>query len=154
MASNAGRVASESIRKNSAVIKEDQLRIAPEIAGEPDLLRQYVSQKEGIPPGEIRHIEVLKRSIDARQKNVTINLKVKIYINEPYQPEPIELPHYPDVSSAEEVLIVGMGPAGLFAARQLATEGAHVLLFNRDVKPGGLAEYPKTSLIGRAPAVP
>ncbi len=39
------------------------------------------------------------------------------------------------------VAVVGAGPAGLFAARQLAAEGAHVVIFNRDVKPGGLAEY-------------
>lgn len=129
-------MASKSIKKNSAVIKEDQLRVTPEIAGEPDLLRQYVSQKEGIPAGEIRHIEVLKRSIDARQKNVIINLKVKIYIDEPYQPEPIELPDYPDVSRAEEVLIVGMGPAGLFAALKLIELGKKPVILERgkDVK--------------------
>ena len=39
------------------------------------------------------------------------------------------------------VAVVGAGPAGLFAARQLALAGAHVVVFNRDIKPGGLAEY-------------
>jgi len=39
------------------------------------------------------------------------------------------------------VAVVGAGPAGLFAARQLASRGVQVVLFNRDVKPGGLAEY-------------
>src|SRR5512143_1461473 len=44
-------------------------------------------------------------------------------------------------SSQYQVAVVGAGPAGLFAAKELVDQGAHVVLFNRDIKPGGLAEY-------------
>lgn len=46
-----------------------------------------------------------------------------------------------ETQSKYQVAVIGAGPAGLFAARQLAEDGAHVVLFNRDIKPGGLAEY-------------
>lgn len=116
--------------------KELQLRVAPEIAGEPYKLRSYISQEEKIPEKEITHVQVLKRSIDARQKDVIINLKVRIYVGEPYTEEPITLPHYPDVSNSEEVLIVGMGPAGLFAALKLIELGKKPVILERgkDVK--------------------
>ena len=65
--------------------KELQLRVLPEIAGQPDLLQDFISKQEGIPSGEIRHIEVLKRSIDARQKQVIINLKVQVFVNEDFE---------------------------------------------------------------------
>lgn len=118
------------------MIKQLQLRVPPKTAAEPDLLREFVSMKEQIPEDEIRHIDILKRSIDARQRDVIITLKVDLYVNEPFEPEPISLPDYPDVSGAEEVLIVGAGPAGLFAALKLIELGKRPIILERgkDVK--------------------
>jgi uncharacterized protein len=118
------------------VKKELQLRVTPETAGEPAQLKQHVSKKEGIPADQITHVEILRRSIDARQKQVIINLKVQVFVNEPFIEDPIPLPHYPDVSNAEEVIIVGMGPAGLFAALKLIELGKKPVILERgkDVK--------------------
>ena len=116
--------------------KELQLRVPPEIAADSDKLKDQISQDQNVPKRDIRHVEILRRSIDARQKQVIINLKVIIYVNEKFSDEPVTLPDYPDVSRAEEVLIVGMGPAGLFAALQLIREGKKPIVLERgkDVK--------------------
>lgn len=116
--------------------KELQLRVLPEIAGQPERLQQFISKQEGIPEDEIRHIEIVKRSIDARQKQVIVNLKVQVYVNEDFEEIPIRLPDYPDVSNAEEVIIVGLGPAGLFAALRLIELGKKPVVLERgkDVK--------------------
>jgi uncharacterized protein len=113
-----------------------QLRVSPETAGQPDLLKEHISSSEKISIDEIDHIEILKRSVDARQRDVIINLKAEIYIGETFKEEPIQLPDYKNVSNAEEVLIVGMGPAGLFAALKLIELGKKPVILERgkDVK--------------------
>ncbi|MDZ7757016.1 NAD(P)/FAD-dependent oxidoreductase [Rhodohalobacter sp.] len=118
------------------MIKEYQLRVDPETAAKRELLERYLSQEKNIPMDEINHIEILKRSIDARQKDVIINLKVNVYVGEEYEEEPITLPDYPHVGSEEEVIIVGMGPAGLFAALKLIELGKKPVILERgkDVK--------------------
>ena len=62
--------------------KELQFQVDPEVAGIPSLLYAVVAKKFGFNPKEIRHIEVLRKSIDARKKPVKVNLKVQVYINE------------------------------------------------------------------------
>jgi len=116
--------------------KELQLRVLPEIAGQPERLQQFISKQEGIPEDEIKHIEIIKRSIDARQKQVIVNLKVQVYVNEDFYEIPIHIPDYPNVSNAEEVIIIGLGPAGLFAALRLIEEGKKPVVLERgkDVK--------------------
>jgi uncharacterized FAD-dependent dehydrogenase len=118
------------------MINEYQLRVDPETAATPKLLERYLSQEKNIPMDEINHIEILKRSIDARQKDVIINLKVNVYVGEEYREEPISLPDYSHVGNEEEVIIVGMGPAGLFAALKLIELGKKPVILERgkDVK--------------------
>ncbi len=62
--------------------KEFSFQVSPETAASAEALRHYVSREKGISLGEIKHIEILKRSIDARQKKVKVNLKVQVFVNE------------------------------------------------------------------------
>ncbi|AOP36418.1 FAD-binding protein [Leptospira tipperaryensis] len=118
------------------MIQELQLRVAPEIAGQEEELRAFVSKTLKINSQEIRHIEIVNRSIDARQKTIYINLKVLVFIHEDFVEKPILLPDYPNVSNAEEVIVIGAGPAGLFASLQLILSGKKPILLERgkDVK--------------------
>jgi len=113
-----------------------QIQVSPEIAQNPKELQQLIGKKATIKVNEIKHIEILKRSIDARQKNIKINLKVNVFIKENYIDKPIELPHYNDISNAREVIIIGAGPAGLFAALKLIEKGFKPIVLERgkDVK--------------------
>ncbi len=118
------------------MIKEFQIRVSPEVAASDSLLKQFISKDKRLPQDEITHIQILKRSIDARQREIIINLKVNVYLNQPFVEDSIQLPDYKKVSNAEEVIIVGMGPAGLFAALKLIELGLKPILLERgkDVK--------------------
>ncbi|SHG91744.1 NAD(P)/FAD-dependent oxidoreductase [Flavobacterium defluvii] len=112
--------------------RELLLQVTPEIAANESLLKNHLSKQIKVSPQEIQHISILKRSIDARQKAIKINLKVIIYLKgEPFQQTKIELPLYKDVSSAQEVIVVGAGPAGLFAALQLIELGLKPIVIER-----------------------
>ncbi len=111
--------------------KELQIRVLPEVAGKAELLYEFLFQKEGLSPEDLHHIEVLRRSIDARARQAYVNLKVRLYINEDFKPEKISLPDYPNVKNAEEVIIIGAGPAGLFAALELLENGLKPVILER-----------------------
>lgn len=112
--------------------KELLLQVSPEIAANESLLKDHLSKQIKVSPKEIQHVSILKRSIDARQKAIKINLKVLIYLKgEPFQETKLELPKYKDVSSAQEVIVVGAGPAGLFAALQLIELGLKPIVLER-----------------------
>ena len=112
--------------------KELLLQVTPEIAANESLLKDYLSKQIKVSAQEIKHVSILKRSIDARQKAIKINLKVLIYLKgEPFQETKIELPIYKDVSNAQEVIVVGAGPAGLFAALQLIELGLKPIVLER-----------------------
>jgi uncharacterized FAD-dependent dehydrogenase len=111
--------------------KELQIRVLPEVAGESHLLEEYIIDKEGLAPEDLRHVEVLRRSIDARARQAYYNLKVRLYINKEFESEEISLPDYPNVSNAEEVIIIGAGPAGLFAALELMEQGLKPVIIER-----------------------
>ncbi|RKS53543.1 hypothetical protein BC962_1795 [Gillisia mitskevichiae] len=110
---------------------EYQLRVSPEEAAKQDLLLREVSKHSGISTKKIRHIEIIKRSIDARQQSVKINLKVGVYVNEDKKETTFELPEYPNVKDKEEVFIIGAGPAGLFAALRCIELGKKPVIIER-----------------------
>ena len=117
--------------------RELLLQVSPEIASNENLLKDYLAKEIKVSPKEIQHISILKRSIDARQKSVKFNLKVTIYlVGEPIQQHKIELPEYKNVENAQEIIIVGAGPAGLFAALQLIELGLKPIIIERgkDIK--------------------
>jgi uncharacterized FAD-dependent dehydrogenase len=108
------------------------LQVSPEVAVNEQLLRFHIAQLIKVAAVDIQHIAILKRSVDARQKSVKINLKVVIYkIGETLLENKIELPEYKNVSNSQEVIVVGAGPAGLFAALQLIELGLKPIVVER-----------------------
>lgn len=113
------------------MIKESTLRVLPNIAADERLLTKYAAGEVGIDMRTIKALRIVRRSIDARQRTVYVNLSLRLYINE--QPprldfEPID---YPDVSRAPRVIVVGAGPAGLFAALRLIELGRRPVVLER-----------------------
>ena len=111
--------------------KELSISLSPQKASDVILYKKEVAEKLKIPEKDITGIEILKKSIDARSPNVKINLQLKVWWAEPYvETELFEL-KLQDVSSKPEILIVGAGPAGLFAALKLIEKGYKPVIFER-----------------------
>ncbi len=111
--------------------KEINLQVSPEVVGNEEAFKKVVAQKANLPVQDIRHIEVLKRSIDARQHAIKVNIRAKVFVGEVFAEIPAALPDYPDVSYAPEVIVVGAGPAGLFAALRLIEKGLKPIVLER-----------------------
>jgi len=108
------------------------LQVTPEMAVNTHLIKEQVAKLIRVAVGDIKHISILKRSIDARQKAIKVNLKVAIYFQEDdFVEEKIQLPDYKNVSNSQEVIVVGAGPAGLFAALQLIELGLKPIVIER-----------------------
>ena len=112
------------------MIKTIQIQVDPECAEKKHLLISKISEYLNIVKNEIKDLNILKKSIDARQKHVKINLKIDVYINEE-RLEKVEKTKYKNVSKSKEVIIIGAGPAGLFAALKLIEEGVKPIIIER-----------------------
>ena len=103
--------------------QEYQLRILPEIAANEQRLKEYISKEKGINLRNINATRILKRSIDARQRTIFVNLKVRVYINEMPKEDEYEHTIYNNVEGKPQIIVVGAGPGGLFAALRLIELG-------------------------------
>lgn len=113
------------------MVKEIQISVTPEEAYNEDFIKQAAALKEQISPSEITDLEILKRSIDARQRQIQYILTLKIFINEKRKIEAYT-PSYQNVAAAkEEIVIIGAGPAGLFAALRAIELGIKPIVFER-----------------------
>ena len=114
------------------MIEELQIRVRPQTAYSDDEIAHYIASERHISHTRIGGIRVLKRSIDARQRNVMVNLKVKVYIDQPmtrdYLIEPIK---YKPVEGNRQAIVVGAGPGGLFAALRLIELGIKPIVLER-----------------------
>ncbi|MBQ0069586.1 MAG: FAD-binding protein, partial [Bacteroidales bacterium] len=114
------------------MIQEIQLRVLPEVAHSTDKIGQLISKECKVAPSRIKGVRIVKRSIDARQRNVMVNLKVRAYIDEPmtrdYLVPPIE---YKPVDGLKQAIVVGAGPGGLFAALRLIELGIKPIVLER-----------------------
>lgn len=113
------------------MIEEYQIRILPEQAASEEGIKRYLSKEKGIDVRTLNQVRVLKRSIDARQRTIYVNLKVRAYINEFAQDDQYIHTEYPDVSSRPCVVVVGEGPGGLFASLRLIELGYRPVVLER-----------------------
>jgi len=113
------------------MIQEYQLRILPEIAADSDKLKRYLSKEKGLSISQIMATRVLKRSIDARQRTIFVNLKVRVYLNEQPSDDEYEKTIYNNVEGKPQVIVVGAGPGGLFAALRLIELGLRPIVVER-----------------------
>ena len=113
------------------MLQELQVRVVPSVAASMSELTDYVARETGIDRRTITHIRVLRRSIDARQRTIFVNLSLRVYVNEQPEDDPYVKTHYQDVSEAQPVIVVGEGPAGLFASLRLIELGLRPIVLER-----------------------
>ena len=113
------------------MIQEYQLRVLPEVAANEQRLKEYLVHEKGLNAREITATRILKRSIDARQRTIYVNLNVRAYLNE--MPKEDEYQHtlYNNVEGKPQVIVVGAGPGGLFAALRLIELGLRPVIVER-----------------------
>lgn len=111
--------------------KDIDLRISPKEASDLSTVKSFAASKAGINIDRITSIRIIKRSIDARQRNIFINLRVRLYIGEPEPNTFFDPITYQDVSNAPQAIVVGAGPGGLFAALRLIELGIKPIVVER-----------------------
>lgn len=125
------------------------LRTTPDIAADTAKLTRLISRQERIALERFKGIKIIKRSIDARQKNIAVNLTVRCFLDEVPKLMALYEPYqYGDVSNASSVVVVGAGPAGLFAALRLIELGLRPIVVERgkpvDERKFDLAQISRT----------
>ena len=110
---------------------EYQIRVVPEVAAQEDKLKAYLAEEYGFDVRTIYGVRILKRSIDARQRQIYVNLKVRAYINEQPHDDEYQRTVYPNVEGCPQVIVVGAGPGGLFAALRLIELGLRPIVLER-----------------------
>ena len=113
------------------MIAEYQLRLLPADAFSEQSIIAFVAQEKGLDARTVTHVRVLRRSIDARQRVIYVNLKVRVYVNEQPADEEYTPTFYPNVADKPQVLVIGAGPGGLFASLKLIELGFKPILIER-----------------------
>lgn len=112
------------------MIKEIEITCLTGQHEDESVLKNIAATSLNISPKKITGIKLLKRSIDARGRKVLYRMQVRVYIDEPFAPEVYTI-NYPDVKDAKPVIIIGAGPAGLFAALQCIEQGMKPIVLER-----------------------
>ena len=110
---------------------EYQIRVLPEVAAQEDRLKGWLADEYGFDATTICGVRILKRSIDARQRQIFVNLKVRVYVNEQPHDDDFVRTEYPNVEGKSQVIVVGAGPGGLFAALRLIELGLRPIVLER-----------------------
>ena len=110
---------------------EYQIRVVPEVAAQEDRLKAWLTDEYGFDVRTICGVRILKRSIDARQRQIYVNLKVRVYVNEQPHDDAYQRTEYPNVEGRPQVIVVGAGPGGLFAALRLIELGLRPIVLER-----------------------
>ena len=112
-------------------MKTLSLRVLPSVAAQDAELRKHIARELAVNPKNVTAIRVRKRSIDARQRTIYVNLTVDVYINEQAPNLDFQPIDYPTVEGAAPVIVVGAGPGGLFAALRLIELGKRPIVLER-----------------------
>ena len=110
---------------------EIEIRVTPEEASDREVVRDILAAALRVEKQRIVHEEIIRKSIDARQRRVVMQLRIGVHVDRLEQKERCFTPGYRDVSDAEPVIIVGAGPAGLFAALRLIERGWRPIVLER-----------------------
>ncbi len=133
------------------MVEEYQIRVLPQVAASEQAIKTYIAEEKGIDVRTINAARIIKRSIDARQRTIFVNLKVRIYVNEIPTDDRYTETIYGDVSAAKRVIVVGEGPGGLFASLRLIELGLRPIVIERgkDVheRKKDLAQISKTQSV-------
>ena len=113
------------------MVNEYQIRVIPEVAAQEDRLKGWLADEHGLDVESISGVRILKRSIDARQRQIYVNLKVRVYVNEQPSDDEYVRTEYPHVEGRPQVIVVGAGPGGLFAALRLIELGLRPVVLER-----------------------
>ena len=113
------------------MIQEYQIRVLPEQAASEQSIKDYLVKEKGLSKKGVTHVRVLKRSIDARQRRVFVNLSVRAYINERPEDDAFVRTEYRNVEGCPQAIVVGAGPGGLFAALRLIELGVRPVVVER-----------------------
>jgi len=113
------------------MIKQINLAVSPGAASHPEKVLEIAAKLLDVQESEIKHISTLRKSIDARKRKVLINLRLEVFINENPPAEKDYKRSYPKVSDKKQVVIVGSGPAGLFAALKLIENNIKPIVLER-----------------------
>ncbi|MEA1878093.1 MAG: FAD-dependent monooxygenase [Bacteroidota bacterium] len=113
---------------------EIQLTLSPRQASDQFLIKQAAAKAAGMKPGDVKTIQIIRRSIDARKKPVKINLRIRLHTRDTCQETTLRRFKPQNIQSAREVLVVGSGPAGLFAALRLIELGFKPIVIERGKK--------------------
>jgi uncharacterized FAD-dependent dehydrogenase len=116
------------------MVKELQVRIELQKANNPDYLTAVLAKRLDVLAADISGVKILRKSIDARKPQIFFNYKVRVFIKEPVAETPTYSFDYKDVSKAEEIHIIGFGPAGMYAALRCLELGYKPVILERGKK--------------------
>ncbi|MFI3268409.1 MAG: FAD-binding protein, partial [Rikenellaceae bacterium] len=107
-----------------------QLQVTPKESITPSIYLNLAASRAGIKQSQIAHARIIKRSIDARKPNIKVNLTIELFVDDEKEPEKTVF-NWEDVSTKQEIIVVGSGPAGLFAALRLIENGLRPIVIER-----------------------
>lgn len=113
------------------MVQDYQLRLLPQQAATESTIRELVVKETGWNEHRIGGLRVIKKSIDARQRQVFVNVTVRVWVDEEPASEPFQRIDYPNVEGRPQVIVVGAGPGGLFAALRLIELGLRPVVVER-----------------------
>ncbi|MDE6000435.1 MAG: FAD-dependent monooxygenase [Bacteroidaceae bacterium] len=111
--------------------QEFQIRVLPEVAASEQGIKRFLQEEKGLAAAAVKAVRVLKKSIDARQRTIYVNLKVRVYVDELPEDEEFVRTDYPNVEGRHQAVVVGAGPGGLFAALRLIELGVRPVVVER-----------------------